>query len=342
MDTRNRLGKIYRLTENANPGMHLGLVITRDREKKSLKTSQPEFARDMVKSFDISSTGPFPATPMSETYLTNMGDYPNIPLHDTKQTLYMSKVGKLIHLATQTRPDILYATTQLSRRNKKASRRDMLAVDRVLRYVAGTIEEGQIYCCHNLPAAGTIEEGQSYCCHNLPAELYATIDVSYNCHTDSKSHTGITLHYGRFSSPTATLSKKQPIVADSSTSAEYIGTHAGTKLIMWARNLLEELGFPQHGPTTLYQDNISTMRIINHKGNAGRMRHIGLRYNFVREQVQLGNITVCYLSTDMMTADALTKPLGPIPFCRHRTRLLNTTRPSDDEIHLFWTPSRTI
>jgi hypothetical protein len=237
----------------------------------------------------------------------------------------MSKVGKLIHLATQTRPDILYATTQLSRRNKKASRRDMLAVDRVLRYVAGTIDEGQTYCCYD-----------------LPAELYATIDVSYNCHTDSKSHTGITLHYGRFSSPTATLSKKQPIVADSSTSAEYIGTHAGTKLIMWARNLLEELGFPQHGPTTLYQDNISTMRIINHKGNAGRMRHIGLRYNFVREQVQLGNITVCYLSTDMMTADALTKPLGPIPFCRHRTRLLNTTRPSDDEIHRFWTPSRTI
>ena len=324
-DTRDRLGKIYQLTENTNPGMHLGLVITRDRENKSLKTSQPEYARDMIKSFDISPTGPFPLTPMAETYLTNMSNYTNTPLHDTLQTQFMSKVGKLIHLATQTRPDILYATTQLSRRNKKASRRDMLAVDRVLRYVAGTIDEGQTYCCYD-----------------LPAELYATIDVSYNCHTDSKSHTGITLHYGRFSSPTATLSKKQPIVADSSTSAEYIGTHAGTKLIMWARNLLEELGFPQHGPTILYQDNISTMRIINHKGNAGRMRHIGLRYNFVREQVQLGNITVCYLSTDMMTADALTKPLGPIPFCRHRTRLLNTTRPSDDEIHLFWTPSRTI
>ena len=72
---------------------------------------------------------------MSETYLTNMDNYTNTPLHDTLQTLFMRKVGKLIHLATQTRPDILYAMTQLLRRNKKASRRDMLAVDRVLHYI---------------------------------------------------------------------------------------------------------------------------------------------------------------------------------------------------------------
>ena len=266
----------------------------------------------MLVEFKVTDTGNFPTTPMSKTYLTNMDNYTNTPLYDTLQTLFMSKVGKLIHLATQTRPNILYATTQLSRRNKKVSRRDMLAVDRVLRYIAGTSDMGQTYCSWG-----------------LPPDLYATIDVSYNCHTDSKSHTGIPLHYGRFSSTTAALSKNQPIIADSSASAEYIGTHAGTKLIMWVRNVLEELGFTQKGPTTLYQDNISTMRIISHKENGGRMRQIGVLYNFVREQVQMGNVKVCYLSTDMMAADTLTKPLGPT-FCRHRTRiLLNTERPSD-------------
>ena len=53
-DTRDRLGQIYQLTENANPGMHLGLVITRDRKKKSLKTSQPQYARYMINSFQLS------------------------------------------------------------------------------------------------------------------------------------------------------------------------------------------------------------------------------------------------------------------------------------------------
>ena len=54
---------------------------------------------------------------------------------------------------------------------------------------------------------------------------------------------------------------------------------------MWARNFLEELGFRQKGATCIYQDNMSTIRLIGHKGNTGRMKHIALRYDFVREQV---------------------------------------------------------
>ena len=127
--------------------------------------------------FQVSTTGPFPSTPMSETYVTNMPQYTHLAqLPDDCQTLYMQKVGCLIHLATQSRPDLMFSVTQLSRRNKKATRRDMYAVDRTLRYVAGT------------PTAG-----QTYCTYGLPPELYATVDVSYNCHADSKSHTGVSL-----------------------------------------------------------------------------------------------------------------------------------------------------
>ena len=103
----------------------------------------------------------------------------------------------------------------------------MSEVDRVLRYVAGT---------------ATL--GQTYCTYGLPSELYVTVGVSYNCHADSKSHTGVSLHYGRFSTPFISMSKKQSIIiADSSTAAEFIGAHTGAQAIMWARNFLEELGF---------------------------------------------------------------------------------------------------
>ena len=73
----------------------------------------------------------------------------------------------------------------------------MSAVDRVLRYVAGI---------------ATL--GWTYCTYGLSPELYATVDVSYNCHADWKSHTGVSVHYGRLS-----------IIADSSTAAEFIGAH---------------------------------------------------------------------------------------------------------------------
>ena len=42
------------------------------------------------------------------------------------------------------------------------------------------------------------------------------------------------------------MSKKQSIIADSSTAAEFIGAHTGAQAIMWARNFLEELGFQQN------------------------------------------------------------------------------------------------
>ena len=40
-------------------------------------------------------------------------------LPDDCQTLYMQKVGCRIHLATQSRPELMFSVTQLSRRNKK-------------------------------------------------------------------------------------------------------------------------------------------------------------------------------------------------------------------------------
>ena len=115
----------------------------------------------------------------------------------------------------------------------------MCAVDKVLRYVPGTF---------------TVD--QTYCSYGLPPELYAAVDVSYNYHADSKSHSDVTTHYGRFSTWFISMSKKQSIIVDSSTAAEFFGTHAGARAIMWARNFLEELGFRQKGATCMYQDNI--------------------------------------------------------------------------------------
>ena len=172
----------YKITVQKDPHASLGLKLTRDRARNLLTASQPQYIADLLARFLVSTTGPFPSTPMSETYVTNMPNYAHLAqLPDDHQTLYMEKVGCLVHLATQSRPDLIFSVTQSSRRNKKATQCDMSAVDQVLRYVAGTLTVGQTYCTYG-----------------LPPELYATVDVSYNCHADLKSHTGVTVHYGRF------------------------------------------------------------------------------------------------------------------------------------------------
>jgi len=132
------------------------------------------------------------------------------------------------------------------------------------------------------------------------------------------------------------MSKKQSIITDSSTAAEFIGgAHTGAQAIMWARNFLEELGFRQKGATCMYQDNMSTIRLIGHKGNTGHMKHIALRYDFVREQVRLGTIRIEHLHTTKMTANTVTKPLGALLFAQHALRLLNTTPPSPDDLEAY-------
>ena len=102
---------------------------------------------------------------------------------------------------------------------------DMIAMDRILKYLASTPELGWTFSS----TAGAI--------------LYATVDASYGNNDDSKSHSGCTLHTGRYSGSFLILSKKQTITADSSSVAEFIAAHLATKEIMWARSMLAELGY---------------------------------------------------------------------------------------------------
>ena len=148
------------------------------------------------------------------------------------------------------------------------------------------------------------------------------VDASYACHTDLKSHTGCTLHMAPNSASFLSLSKKQTILADSSTVAEYIGAHLAAKQILWARNILYEMNLSQVNPNTLYEDNKSTITLLNNPGNGNRTKHIALRYNFLREEIKNGTISMTYLPTDMMISDILTKPLGPTDFLRLRPYLL--------------------
>jgi hypothetical protein len=72
---------------------------------------------------------------MTEDLLTMLpADASNPLLSSFDQTLFQEKVGSILYLASQSRPDLLYTITQLSRRSNKCTARDMKAVDRLLNY----------------------------------------------------------------------------------------------------------------------------------------------------------------------------------------------------------------
>ena len=51
---------------------------------------------------------------------------------------YQARVGSLIYLASQTRPDILFAVTQAARKTSAPTVGDSNAVQRIFLYLAGT------------------------------------------------------------------------------------------------------------------------------------------------------------------------------------------------------------
>ena len=125
------------------------------------------------------------------------------------------------------------------------------------------------------------------------------------------------------------------MIADSSTVAEFIGSYKACQQITWAQNLLHEMDIFLSQPATLYQDNMSTIKILHHKGMKAQTKHIALRYNIIQEFIQLGLIAIKYLSIDLTTADTLTKALSGPLFNFHKNCLLNLQPPrSNLKLHL--------
>ncbi|MGH7240338.1 MAG: Ty1/Copia family ribonuclease HI [Candidatus Saccharimonadales bacterium] len=105
-------------------------------------------------------------------------------------------------------------------------------------------------------------------------------------------------------------SKLQPVVALSTTEAEYMAAVEAGKEIIWMRSLLKEVGVEVDGPSELMMDNQSAMYVAKNPEHHGRMKHIDLRYCWLREVVEGGEISPTYVPTSQMPADLLTKPLS--------------------------------
>jgi hypothetical protein len=113
-------------------------------------------------------------------------------------------------------------------------------------------------------------------------------------------------------SPICWSSKQQTVVALSSCESEYLAcSHAG-KQILWLRNLMLELGYPQNQPSPLFCDNQGTVQALHDPTQHSRMKHINIREHFIRDLVNSSLIDIIHVSNSENPADLFTKPLGRV------------------------------
>ena len=151
--------------------------------------------------------------------------------------------------------------------------------------------------------------------------LSACADADWAGDIDGRnSRTGYTISIGN--SVIAWSSKLQTSVAQSSIEAEYVALTECARTVIWCRTLLEEMGFPQHKPSVIAQDNRNTMTIATSYKQHPGIKHIDTKHHFIRDRVlNIKDIELAKRPTQEMEADLLTKPLPYPAFSKLRNKL---------------------
>lgn len=210
------------------------------------------------------------------------------PLASEQATKFHSRVMKLFYLAQRARPDILTAMNFLSTRVSKSTAEDWEKLERVFMYLNATADLKMVMRPH--------EKWQ----------VLAYVDASFAVHPGAKSQSGMVISLGQ--GVVHASSKKQKLVGKSSTEAELVAVSDMLPQVIWTREFLLEQGYDVK-PVVL-QDNQSTMALIEKgRSTSARTRHIAIRYFFVKDRVDSGELSIEYEPTVTMLADCMTKPL---------------------------------
>jgi hypothetical protein len=330
---RDALAKIFTMKNLGEVKTFLGMEINQDREKGITTISQRQYINKVLSTYGFSqcrsldtpevapshsntTTGEEEDEQQSRAEATNATQTQPTTIHpQVSVNNYSSAVGALQYAALSTRLDIAHAVNRLSRSLQSPTTESVQQAKRVMRYLAGTRDIGI-----------TFTRSKD------PFHILAFSDSDWaGDRADSKSTTGvvITLAGGAIS----WISKKQSIVALSSTEAEYIAMNEAGREITWIRALLAELGEKLIDiPTPLFVDNQTAIRMADDaNGNHARRKHINVRYHWIREQINNKVLALHWIPTEQQLADVLTKGLTRVPFLRCRSALMSNNNPSQEQ-----------
>ena len=153
--------------------------------KDGIFLSQSKYARELVKKFGLESTKHF-RTPMP----TNLKLSKDESGKGVEETLYRSMIGSLLYL-TASRPDIAFSVGVCARYQACPKESHLIALKRIIRYIAGTLELGLWYpfdthsnvaCYTDADWAGNVDDRKNTlgCCFYIGNCLVAWMSKKKN------------------------------------------------------------------------------------------------------------------------------------------------------------------
>jgi hypothetical protein len=277
------LKKVFDMTDLGLLHHYLGIEVTQN--PTFIFISQKKYIGELLCRFVIQDCN-LVSAPMEK----NLKIYSNEGNAFEDATNYRQLVGSLIYLTT-TRLDITFAVGIISRFMHQPCKGNLVAIERVLKYLKGTKSFGLKYS---------------------KVSYFHLIEYFDSDFDGDKEHgistSGCLMCLG--SAIVTWRSRKQSILVDYTTEEKYVVAAQATKEIVWLRKILEYLQEKRLTSTPLLVDNTSAIQLTKNPRFHDRAKHINTKYHLIRHHVEAKTIHLRHCSTSEQIAVIFTKPLG--------------------------------
>ena len=253
---------------------------------------------------------------------------------------YRNVLGELICAFAIARLDIGHAVCFLARFSDRPHKDHFAALKGVCKCLRATKDWGIMHKrpkplvdLPDIPFAFLDDDPNLPPFPELPRDqLVACLDAAHATDlTTRRSVTGCIVFF--CGAAVACKSRLQPIVATSSTEAEFYAAVTSAKVVKCLRHVLTELDAMRLGPSPMCIDNQAAMAMINESRPTPRARHVEIQHFAIQQWCKIDkDIFMKYIPGVINSSDGLTKPLGWVLHSRHARRGMghcNLGSPSD-------------
>ncbi|GKC86259.1 hypothetical protein Tco_1141976 [Tanacetum coccineum] len=219
-----------------------------------------------------------------------------------KNVPYASAVGSIMYAVRCTRPDVAFAQNITIRFQQNLGKPHWTAVKTILKYIRNIKDMFLVY-------GGNPEVELRVVCY---------CDAGFKTNRDDiKSQTGYVfiLNGGAVD----WKSSKQSTTTMSATEFEYIAASEAAMEAVWIRKFISGIGIVPtiNEPIKMFCDNSAALLIANEPGVQRGARHYHIRYHYVCECIELGEINLFKVHTDDNLADPFMKDLSKRKLTQH-------------------------
>ena len=284
-DIKEKLSSKFKMKDLGILSTFLGIKFTQSGE--TITMSQSHYLENVLKTF-----GMYDCRPRSTPCEQNLSSYAESKNHNEENRKYRQMVGSLIYAMTCTRPDLAFVVTKLSQHLSCPDAADWAMLKHVFQYVKRTLS-------HKLMFRKSTT--------NLRINAFCDADWASSL-KDRHSITGYYISLTDVGPPISWKSKKQTSVALSTCEAEYMSLSITCQEVIYLTRLANEL-LPSHvQPAIIRNDNQGALSLVKNPVKHSKSKHIDIRYHFIRECYNDGQILLDYVPSAENVADVFTKP----------------------------------